>query len=138
MTKCFSLLLIIAILLNSCRRDNGYIPRVPVDVVINTLDPQYQSLNGVSGWSYIEGGSRGIIVFRSGFEEFKAYDRHCTYEPDNSCAKVSVSEVGLHAVDSCCASKFQLIDGLPVDGPAAIGLQQYNTRFDGNIIQIWN
>ena len=67
-----------------------------------------------------------------------AYDRHCTYKSSNSCSKVDVDENSIYAVDTCCDSKFQLLDGNPVDGPAPIGLQQYNTSFDGNIIQIWN
>ncbi|MFT6716852.1 MAG: nitrite reductase/ring-hydroxylating ferredoxin subunit [Saprospiraceae bacterium] len=137
-TKIVTIVLIGAITCFSCSKTNSFIPNVPVQLVLNTLDPQYQNLNGIGGWSYVDGGSRGIIVFRSDFNEFKAYDRHCSFEPENSCGKVSVSDNNLFAEDSCCSSQFQLIDGLPVNGPATIGLQQYNTSFDGNIIQVWN
>ena len=136
--KYISLLAITIITGYSCRKSNSFIPNIPVQLVVNTLDPQYQNLNGIGGWSYIEGGSRGIIVFRNDFNEFKAYDRHCSFEPENTCGQVSVSDNNLFAKDSCCTSQFQLIDGLPVDGPATRGLQQYSTSFDGNIIQIWN
>lgn len=134
----FLFLSVLCITISSCRRNTSYIPRVPVDVIINTLDPAYQKLNGIGGWVYVEGGSKGIIVFRSDYNDFMAFDRHCTYTPENSCSKVSVDYFNLYATDSCCNSKFQLIDGNPVEGPASIGLQQYNTSFDGNIIQIWN
>lgn len=136
--KIIFLLLITIISCFSCRKNSSFIPDIPVQLVLNTLDPQYQNLNGIGGWSYVEGGSRGIIVFRSDFNEFKAYDRHCSYEPEKSCAQVSIKDNNLLAEDSCCASVFQLIDGLPIDGPATRGLQQYNTSFDGNIIQVWN
>jgi Rieske Fe-S protein len=43
------------------------------------------------------------------------------------------------AVDEeCCESKFLIIDGAPIDGPANIGLHQYNTSFDGNTLLIFN
>jgi len=131
-------LLITIITCFSCSNSDSYIPVVAVQLQLNTLDPQYQSLNGIGGWSYVEGGSRGIIVFRSGFNEFKAYDRHCTYQPENSCGQVSITDSNILAQDSCCSSQFQLIDGQPIDGPATRGLQQYSTSFDGNIIQVWN
>jgi nitrite reductase/ring-hydroxylating ferredoxin subunit len=137
-TKIISLLLTSIIICCSCRKNSSFIPNAPVQLVINTLDPQYQNLNGIGGWVYVEAGSRGIIVFRSEYNTFKAYDRHCSYEPENECGKVSVTEDNIIAIDSCCSSKFQLIDGLPIDGPATRGLQQYSTSFDGNIIQVWN
>jgi nitrite reductase/ring-hydroxylating ferredoxin subunit len=136
--KIVSFLLFIIVMGYSCKKNTPFIPNVPVQLVLNTLDPQYQNLNGIGGWSYVEGGSRGIIVFRSDFNEFKAYDRHCSFEPENSCAQVAVSDNNLFAEDSCCSSRFQLIDGFPADGPATRALQQYNTSFDGNIIQVWN
>lgn len=133
-----SFLLVGLVALLSCKRSNSFIPQVPVNVTINTLDPSFQNLNGIGSWAYVNGGSKGIIVFHAEFNEFKAFDRHCTYTPESSCSKVDIDDTQLYAVDSCCNSKFQLIDGLPVEGPARIGLQQYNTSYDGNIIQIWN
>ncbi len=134
--KLFSLLMLLTLF--SCKKNNSFIPQVQVQIVINTLDPQFQSLNGIGGWSYVEGGSRGIIVFRSESENFKAFDRHCSFEPENTCARVSVIESSLFAEDSCCNSRFQLIDGQAIGGPASVGLQEYRTSFDGNIIQIFN
>lgn len=133
-----SVLLFCCIIFIACKRNTSFIPQVPVNVTINTLDPSFQNLNGIGSWSYVAGGSKGIIVFHAEYNEFKAFDRHCTYLPENSCSQVFIDDTQLHAIDTCCDSKFQLIDGLPVEGPASIGLQQYNTSFDGNIIQIWN
>lgn len=123
---------------SGCKQNKSVIPYVQFNVVVNVQDPQYQSLNGIGGWAYVEGGSKGLIVFRTDFNKFMAYDRHCPYKSSDACSKVSVDDIPVYATDTCCASKFQLIDGAPIEGPAAIGLQQYNTSFDGNIIQIWN
>ncbi len=122
----------------SCNSNKSFIPRVPVDIIVNTFSPDFQSLNGIGGTATIDGGSRGIILIRSEQNSFKAYDRHCTYQPDESCALVTIDDTKLFAEDTCCKSKFQLIDGNPVDGPATLGLQPYNTSFYGNIIHIWN
>jgi nitrite reductase/ring-hydroxylating ferredoxin subunit len=92
----------------------------------------------MGSWAYIEGGSKGIIVFNSDNENFLAYERHCPYDSQNSCSRVSVDETNLFAVDSCCSSKYQLLNGSAIDGPASLPLIGYNTSFDGNIIHIWN
>lgn len=133
-----TLLFFTALVTVSCRRNINSIPQVPVDLVINIQDPIYQSLNGIGGSMEVSGGSRGIIIFRVNAEDFQAYDRHCPYLPDNACGQATVAETNYTALDSCCESQFQLIDGAPISGPATIGLKPYNTSFDGNIIQIWN
>lgn len=122
----------------SCRRQDDRIPLVPVNEFVNIQNPQYQSLNGIGGWAYVPGGARGLIVFRLDAEQFLAYDRNCTYDPSESCATVIVESNNITVKDTCCKSTFQLIDGTPMGGPATLGLQQYNTSFDGNIIRVWN
>lgn len=122
----------------SCRNDYAGIPDVTVDLYINTLDPTYQHLSGLGAWSHAPGGSRGIIVFQYDLGKYFAYERHCTYLPENTCATVAVDQSNLYAVDTCCGSKFQLLDGVPIEGTATIPLKSYNTSFDGNIIHIWN
>ena len=121
-----------------CKNQYEDIPLVNVNIYINIQSPDYQNLSGLGSWSYIEGGSKGIIVFNVDNENYLAYERHCPFDPENSCAKVSVDETNLYAVDTCCSSRYQLLDGIPIDGPGTIPLKAYNTSFDGNIIRIWN
>lgn len=121
-----------------CKNQYEDIPLVNVNIYINIQSPDYQNLSGLGSWSYIDGGSKGIIVFNVDNENYLAYERHCPYDPENSCAKVSVDETNLYAVDTCCSSRYQLLDGIPIDGPGTIPLKAYNTSFDGNIIRIWN
>ena len=132
-TLCF-----IALLITSCRNENDRVPDVPVDLYINTLDPQYSSLLGNNTTLEIAGGSRGIIIYHNDIDSYIAYDRHCTFEPSNSCAQVALDESGFFMVDTCCSSQFQIINGVPSSGPATRPLVQYNTSFDGNVIHIWN
>lgn len=121
-----------------CKNQYEDIPLVNVNIYINIQSPDYQNLSGLGSWSYIDGGSKGIIVFNVDNENYLAYERHCPFDPENSCAKVSVDETNLYAVDTCCSSRYQLLDGIPIDGPGTIPLKAYNTSFDGNIIRIWN
>ena len=136
--KIISSLFLFLLLALSCNKDNSYIPYVPVNIQINLQNPDYNSLKTVGGWVYITGGSKGIIVYRADVGDFKAYDRHCPYKPDEACSKVDVDGSYLTAIDTCCGSKFQLFDGSVLKSPATRSLQQYQTSYDGNILSINN
>lgn len=122
----------------SCKKDNDTVPNISVNIVISTTDPHYNDLNAVGGWIYLNGGSRGIIVYRYSMDEFMAYDRHCTYVPLESCAIVEVDQSGIIAEDACCGSKFLLTDGSVIDGPASVPLKTYQTSFNGNDLSVYN
>jgi nitrite reductase/ring-hydroxylating ferredoxin subunit len=124
---------------NSCEKGTpSGIPYVPVNYQLTVSNPEFSPLLAVGGWLYIGGGSRGIIVYRYTPDEFRAYDRHCTFQVNDNC-RVNMDNTDITAVDEeCCESKFLIIDGAPIDGPANIGLHQYNTSFDGNTLLIFN
>jgi nitrite reductase/ring-hydroxylating ferredoxin subunit len=124
----------------ACKDDNrnNNIPLVEVNFAIQVNDPAYLNLQTVGGWEYISGGSRGIILFRASQDEFKAYDRHCTFQPSSTCAIVSVDANNITASDNCCGSTFILTDGSVTKPPANFPLKQYNTSFDGSIIYVSN
>jgi Rieske Fe-S protein len=134
-----TVVLLLYLFTGSCERGNrSGIPYVPVNYQLTVSNPQFANLLAVGGWVEIAGGSEGIIVYRFSPEEFRAYDRHCTFQIEENC-RVSMDNSNITAVDTeCCDSKFLIIDGAPIDGPAAIGLQQYNTQFDGNTLLIYN
>lgn len=134
----FFFIFISSAIIFGCRNQYEGIPDVNVDVYINTLDPKYQNLSGLGSWAYSNGGSKGIIIFHYDLNQYVAYDRHCTYDSKNACSKISADNNNIYATDSCCGSQFQLLDGVPIQGPASLPLKKYNTSFDGNIIHIWN
>ncbi len=124
---------------NSCQKGTpSGIPYVPVNYQLTVSNPEFAPLLAVGGWLYIGGGSRGIIVYRFSPDEFRAYDRHCTFQVNDNC-RIAMESTDVTAVDNeCCDSKFLIIDGAPIDGPANIGLHEYNTSFDGNTLLIFN
>ena len=112
------------------------IPYVSFDYTINIFDPAFVSLQGVGGSVFIDGGSRGLIIYRVSIDQFNAYERHCTYDSENPCGKVDFDTSGIILVDNDCSgagcgSKFNIIDGSVLNGPAQYPLIQYNTSFDG-------
>lgn len=113
------------------------IPLVYVERQINVNNPAFFNLSVVGGWEYVAGGSRGILVYRSGPSQFNAYDRHSTYEIDNNC-RVEVDSTNISAVDPCSGSRWSIIDGSVLEGPAAMPLKPYATRFDGTFLYISN
>ncbi len=133
------LMAFVSVALNSCERGTASgIPYVPVNYQIIVSNPEFSPLLAVGGWLYIGGGSRGIIVYRFSPDEFRAYDRHCTFQVTENC-RTSMDNTDITTVDTeCCDSKFLIVDGAPIAGPAAVGLHQYNTQFDGNTLIIYN
>ncbi len=124
----------------SCKKDKNAssVPLVDVNMSLYLNNPSYTDLNSVGGWIYVAGGVRGILIYRSSSSEFKAYDRNCTYQSTNPCATVYVDNTNIIAVDTCCGSKFSLVDGSVIRAPAGLPLKAYNTSFDGNILRIYN
>jgi nitrite reductase/ring-hydroxylating ferredoxin subunit len=126
--------------LNSCTKNQNIVPYVYVDQYINISLPSYSSLNSIGGWTYITGGSRGIIIYRQSYDQFSAYDRHCTFNADNPCGKATVDSTNSYVECACDSSRYQLFDGLVIQGPASYSLKNYQTSFNvtTNQIHIFN
>ncbi len=124
-------LLFTSLFLNSCKENNYPIPDVPVNLSINLDLPSYSPLNSPGGYAYVNGGSRGIIVYRN-FDEFVALDRHSTYNSTDSCAIVDVNPMNtFELIDTCSGSTFSMLSGVVLQGPAQFGLRRYNAYWDG-------
>ena len=137
MMRYISFLICFLIFLFSCKKDNEEnIPEAAVEFTITVAN--YPDLIAVNGYEYVSGGVQGIIIYRYTTEEFKAYDRNCSYQPYDDCAKVSVDSSGILAKDDCCGSEFQLLDGAPVSSPATKLLKQYSTEYDGIQLRVYN
>jgi hypothetical protein len=134
---CFGLLLLSA----KCNNQNQHpVPFVPVDITIDMQLPSYSNLQGVGGWTYLNGGSRGIIVYRKAIDEFVAFDRHAPSDPEGSCpmALYPDDQNFLQLIDSCNNAVFSLYNGSPVSN-SIFGLRQYATQFNGNnLLRVYN
>ena len=130
----FILMLITLFIFSGCRKNSrNPVPSIPFDITINLSLPTYSSLIGVSGWAYVNGGSRGIIVYRRGIDEFIAFDRHSPADPEGTCEFPLFPDHDnfLQLNDTCTNARFSLYDGSPISG-SEYGLRQYQTAWDGN------
>ena len=138
MKKWVYIILITSTFYGCSKDEEEYIPLVRVDLTIYTNDPAFNVISVPGTWTYVNGGSKGIIIYRAANSEFKAFDRHCTYQPDNSCSLVSVEASNISAKDDCCGSQFLLTDGTVIKNPASLPLKQYQTSYDGAVLRIFN
>lgn len=137
----FILFLLVSMSLSACVKNNQHpVPNVPFDFSIDISLPSYSSLMGVSGWAYVNGGSKGIIVYRRGIDEFIAFDRHSPADPEGNCPQALTVDADnfLQLNDTCNAAAFSLYDGSPISN-SEFGLRQYQTMWNGNhSLRIYN
>ena len=131
--------IIMPFFLTSCKEEVHPVPNVPVNISINLDLPSYQALNAPGGYAYVNGGSRGIVVYRN-FDDFVALDRHSTYNSDDPCAVVSIDPDNfLQLVDTCSGSRYDIASGTVVEGPAKWPLRRYNAVWNGSYtVNIYN
>ena len=130
------------LLIAACDKNNNddTIPYAYINMVIKPNTTMYLELNVVGGWTYLDAPhpSRGIIVYRKALDEFMASERTCPYDPSEPDARVEVETTFSTAVDSCCMSRYLLMDGSPFSGPSNKALLQYHTSYDGVNLYITN
>lgn len=133
----YSFIFILAVSCSGDRFDDA-IPVQPFpDILINLSLPEYSSLQVDGGYKYInKEGVRGIILYRLNSTTYLAYERNCTFRPNESCSTVEVHSSSLFMHDPCCSSMFGFGDGLPTGGPAWRPLVQYATIVGGGQVTI--
>ncbi len=132
------LLGILLVLVSSCRDRNNGVPLVAVDKEINLSLPSYSSLAVVGGWSYVSGGSKGLLVYRKTQEDFVVFDRHSPYNVDAGCIVHMDSSSYIEVIDPCSSTKYSIFDGNVTSGEGSLPLKQYNWEFNGTILRIYN
>ncbi len=141
MKNWFKLILVTLFVFTSTKctknEESSGIPNVPVSLSIYVTLPSNFALQAIGGYEYYDGGSMGIIVFRSDVNQFLAFDRHSTYRPEDYCA-VEVDSSAIYMVDPCSGSRFSLYDGSVVQGPAAYPLRQYRTNYTNGVLRVYN
>ena len=106
------------------------------NIQLNLNLPQYISLKSVGATLTLDGGVRGIIVYCLNTGVYRAYERNCTFHPNDACATVNIDPSKLFMVDSCCGSNFEFSEGNPNGGVAWRPLVQYSAIYDGAILTI--
>jgi nitrite reductase/ring-hydroxylating ferredoxin subunit len=132
--------LMFLMLLGSCepQMTDDSIPWLPFpEVVLDLSFPVNQSLRVDGGLLEIDNaGVRGIIVYRVSGNTFRAYERNCSFQPNEAGATVNIHSSNLYLIDHSCGSSFSLADGIPSGGPAWRPLRQYRTVFANNTVTI--
>lgn len=124
----------ILFIFSACKKNSTHpVPSVPFDVIIDINLPSYSDLIGVSGYAMVNAGSKGVIVYRRGIDEFIAFDRHSPADADGTCALPLTPDTDNYLVlnDTCNNATFSLYDGSPISG-SDYGLRQYQTTWNGN------
>lgn len=107
------------------------------DQVCNLSLPFYSALRLNGGFMLMNNiGLRGVIVYRVNETTFRAYERNCSYHPNEAGATVEVHSSNLYITDPSCGSTFNLSDGQPTGGPAWRPLRQYHTQVIANTLTI--
>ena len=114
---------------------------VPIGNATCQIDPNsplYPGLNNTNGYEYLVGGYQGIVVVRTGWYEFVAYE--CTCPHDEGLLEMAKGYGNLVLECPECGSQFSTFgDGFPLDGSVtSCPLYQYNTYYDGSILYINN
>jgi hypothetical protein len=110
-----------------------YIPFTAITIDVNL--PAYQSLK-TSGYIYLDGGVRGILLHKTSSSQYIAFERNCSYRPNEACATVEMHSSNLYMLDTCCGSSFELPSGNPIGGVAWRPLRKYETSLSGTQLTI--
>ena len=131
-------LVLFLIIISSCGDSNNYIRNVYVDVEIDLSLPEFSPLNTVGNSIFIEGGNKGIIIYRFSNYEYNIYDRNCSYEPNLECSYIDSINSTI-AMCGCCSSAFLLDqNGVAANSPAVLPLKQYNYSLNNSLLHIFN
>jgi nitrite reductase/ring-hydroxylating ferredoxin subunit len=136
--KCFLLFTGLAAVIR-CVPDPGDdpIPYLPFsEIVINLNLPAYTVLKTDGGSMTIDGGVRGIILYRQNTTTYLAYERNCSFQPTEACATVDIDISTLYMFDPCCGSSFSFANGSPIGGVAWRPLRRYKTSLNAEMLTI--
>lgn len=129
--------LLVFILACTPNRSDDPVPFIPfLDIVVNLNLPEFIGLRTDGGHAVVSGGVRGIILYRVNSSTYLAYERNCSFRPNEACATVDVHTSGLFMIDPCCGSSFNFSDGNPTGGPAWRALVQYRTQLNSLTLTI--
>ncbi len=122
-------LLLLLITFFSCEKNdsNDILPHLSVNITIDLNLPQYIDLQIPSGWVYINGGIRGILIQNtgSGSQPYKAFDRAC---PNNDCNNPMTFDGSLKLKCPCDASEYSIIDGSPQTAGNSHFMREYRVN----------
>jgi nitrite reductase/ring-hydroxylating ferredoxin subunit len=120
----------------NCQKDS--VSQIPY-VSFNTIISANELFNIPIGSSKsFPGGNDSIYVYHADISTYYAYDRLCTYFPNDTSAIVTDIPGGATATCPHCKSKFELVDGGIIKGPARFPLKPYQATLLNGRLNIIN
>lgn len=122
------------------------IPDAPVNLTINLDLPLYHHMYTMGAFSYHDGGHKGVLLVHNFDDEYYAFERTCTHQPDLACSRVEVDTQLLDircgtfrdgSFEECCGSKF-FFNGQVEQSPARLPLKQFTVSKNGSVLSIRN
>lgn len=141
--KILTAVLIVFLTVISCKKkskdsNDNNVPYTPINITVYVSDPLNYKIQTPGGWMYYSGGVNGLIIYRKTSSDFVVLERTSTYDPENFDARVKVQSDNFTCKDTISSSKWQIVDGVVIAGPATIALKLYANSFDGNALKIFN
>ena len=119
------------ILFFSCEKNEfiDFLPNVHVDIDVDLNLPQFIDLQTPTGWVYLNGGYRGVLLQSTGIGNppYKAFERAC---PNNDSNIPMNFDGSLKQKCSCDNSEYSIIDG----SPQTSGNDQFAREYKVNVI----
>ena len=137
LTPVIMSLLLAASALCGCGKDHYCdVPIGDATCQIDPNSPLYPGLNTMTGYEYLIGGYQGMVVVRTGWNEFMAYECTCPHDHGRLAMDKDYGNLVLRC--PLCGSGFSTFgDGFPLDGSlTSCPLYHYNTYYDGAILYI--
>ena len=137
--KKYTYTMIISLLFLSCSSKDDFIQDVYVNEYISLNLPEYSDILTPGKSIFVAGGVEGIIIYHGVGQDYKVYDRNCSYEPNLSCSRIDSVDSGI-AYCGCCTSVFLISnEGEAINAPALLPLKSYNWNLNNNnLLRIFN
>ena len=133
--------IITILVLSNCTSNslnNDILPYIPVDETVDLSLPKYVDLNVPGGWTYGEGGIKGVIIYNINGTQFKAFERAAPHIQPSSCSQMIVKN-GLRMKCLCDDSEFNILNGAPLTEGVKYSAREYLvTNLNGTILRITN
>lgn len=95
---------------------------------VNLVNSEFINLLTPAGWSYANGGPRGLIMYNTG-TSFKAFSREC---PQLNCAQGLVVKNDIKMVCPCDDSEYSILDGSPQTAGVSVSVCEFKVTASGN------
>ena len=94
---------------------------------LNSIEAQpLKSRDGT--WVYINGGIKGIIIYRRSTDNYVAFERQSPYKMEEACSIITPHSSSLYMEDVCHGCTFSW-EGRPTGGPCRSIMKTYNVQF---------